>query len=195
MKLLIYDAEIQNAIPSRGQAPAQGVVYCQGWGDFEGMGVSVICAYQWEQGYRVFLEDNRHAFKDLAEDPDTLCVGFNNRVFDDRLLTRTLGIRIPPERSYDLLRAIRAARGDTPDAVSGPSLDELCKANFLPGKAGNSAFAPLLWQKGKVGQVVDHCLRDVLMTVKLIELVNAGRLRDPENGKILNVSPPHQVVI
>src|ERR1700731_232353 len=107
MKILVYDAEIVNAIPVKGQPPLPGVTYCKGWSDHEGMGVSVITAYLWDDGYRVFLADNFDGFKSLAERADVLCVGYNNRVFDDLLVRRALGVRIPENRSWDLLRAVR----------------------------------------------------------------------------------------
>lgn len=190
MKLLLYDAEICNAIPSRGEARLEGVKYCQGWGDHAGMGISVICAYLWDEGYRIFLADNLAAFKALAESADTLCVGYNNRSFDDLLVARTLGTTIPENRSWDLLRAIRVARGQAPGAPGGPSLDTLARANFLAGKSGDGAQVPILWQQGKLGQVIDYCLNDTRQLVKLVELVLAGRLRDPDSGRILAVALP-----
>jgi len=191
MSLMVYDCEIKNAIPERGRPPIDGIQYCAGWQDFAGMGVAVICAYVWPEGYRIFMADNFDAFRALAADDNTLCVGYNNHVFDDHLVAATLGFKIPEHRSYDLLGAIRVARGQHPRAVSGPSLHQLCQANFLPGKSGNGAFAPILWQKGKIGQVVDYALNDCRQTVLLLELAMAGRLRDPDSGRILNVTPPH----
>ncbi len=190
MRIVVYDAEIENAIPTKGEEPIPGIRYCHGWGDHEGMGISVLAAYVWEEGYRIFMKDNAEAFKSLAEAPDTVLVGFNNRVFDDLLVERCWGVAVSPSRSWDLLRAIRVARGDSPGSVGGPGLNRLCEANFLPPKAGHGAFAPILWQKGKVGQVIDYCLGDVLRTVKLVELVHAGRLRDPDSGRVLDVQFP-----
>lgn len=189
MKLVVYDAEIVNAIPEKGGTPLEGITYCKGWGDLAGMGVSVICAYVWDQGYRIFMADNFAAFKELVESPDTLCVGYNNHAFDDRLVGAALGIQIDDRRSWDLYGAVREARG-TSNGPHGPSLDTLCKANFLPGKTGNGSFAPLLWQKGKIGQVANYCLNDVMQTKQLVELVMAGRLRDPDSGRILAVALP-----
>lgn len=189
MKLVIYDAEIKNAIPEKGVAPLEGVTYCRGWGDHAGMGIAVICAYVWDEGYRVYLEDNLSAFKELVEAPDTLIVGFNNRSFDDQLL-EACGIHVPTNHSWDLLRAVRVARGMSPSGVSGPSLHILCQANFLAGKSGSGAFAPILWQRGKHGQVISYCLNDTIQLKKLIELVVVGRLRDPESGRVLNVQRP-----
>lgn len=195
MKLLVYDAEIMNAIPERHTPRLEDIRYCQGWGDHEGMGVSVICAYLFAEGqYRIFLGDNMAGFKVLAEDPETLCVGFNNRAFDDLLMERALRINISAHRSWDLLRAVRIARGEAPNGVGGPSLDTLCRANFLPGKSGSGAFAPVLWQRGAHGQVIDYALNDVIQTTKLVELVIAGRLRDHESGRVLPVTLPSSIV-
>lgn len=191
MKMMVYDAEIINAIPTKGAAPVPGVNYCQGWGDHVGMGVSVICAYVWDQGYRIFLADNMHAFRELAESPEILCVGFNNHAFDDPLVRRSLGINLEERRSWDLLRAVRVARGQDPGYIAGgPNLDSLAKANFLPGKNGSGAFAPHLWQQGKTGAVIDYALNDVIQTKKLIEAVLAGRLRDPDSGRLLVMPAP-----
>lgn len=188
--MVLYDAEIKNAIPEKGVAPLEGVTYCRGWHDKVGMGVSVICAYVWGEGYRVYLDDNMSAFKELVEAPETLLVGYNNKAFDDPLIEEALGIHVPVNHSYDLLRAVRIARGESGGSVGGPSLDRLCQANFLPGKNGSGAFAPILWQRGKHGQVISYCLQDVMMTKKLIELVIDGRLRDPDSGRILDAVRP-----
>jgi hypothetical protein len=190
MRIMVYDAEIENAIPTKDEAPLPGINYCKSWSDHAGMGVSVICAYLLDEGPRVFLKDNFSAFKALAEAPDVLCVGYNSHSFDDLLMARALGIHIAPGRSWDLLRAVRVARGQSPGAPGGPSLHNLCQANFLPGKSGSGAFAPILWQKGKLGQVVDYALNDVMQTYALLELVRVGRLRDADSGRILNVIWP-----
>jgi hypothetical protein len=189
MNLMIYDCEIENAILGKGEIPVPGIRYCAGFHDKANMGVSVICAYVWDQGYRVFLKDNMASFKALAEDPNTLCIGYNNRSFDNPLVDQALGIKIAPERSWDLYREVRVSRG-TSSAPHGPSLDTLARANFLPGKSGSGAMAPILWQQGKIGEVIDYCLGDVRLTVALVELVMAGKLRDPDSGRILITNAP-----
>jgi hypothetical protein len=191
MNLMVYDAEIVNAIPVKGEAREPEIGYCNGWTDYVGMEVSVICAYLWGEGYRVFCKDNFGAFNELAENPETLLVGFNNHSFDDRLIRACLGTDLDERRSWDLLEAVRVARGGSPGYIAGgPNLDKLCRANFLPGKRGDGARAPILWQQGKTGQVIDYGLNDVQQTKKLIELVLYGRLRDHESGRILSVPPP-----
>lgn len=189
MRIVVYDCEIKNAIPTKGQAPLEGITYCGGWGDKAGMGISVIAAYVWDQGYRIFMDDNMDAFKELAQDPETTLVGFNNAVFDDLLIEACLGIPRDDRRSWDLLRALRAARGPA-FGVGGPSLEALCLANFLPGKRGQGAMAPILWQRGKLGELVDYALDDVLKTKKLVELALMGELRDHETGRRMSLILP-----
>jgi hypothetical protein len=192
VKWVVYDAEIVNGILGKGagEIPVPGIQYCAGWTDYLGMGISVIAAYVWGEGYRIFLADNLEEFKVLAEAPDTLCIGFNNRAFDDRLLAAH-GIHVPERRSWDLLRAVRVARGGSADYLKGgPNLDKLCKANFLPGKSGDGAHAPVLWQQGYRGRVINYCLNDTLKTKKLIELVVDHRLRDHESGRVIPVALP-----
>ena len=41
MKLLIYDAEIINCVPTNGEQNPN-YTYCRGWSDFPNMGISVI---------------------------------------------------------------------------------------------------------------------------------------------------------
>ena len=45
-------------------------------------------------------------------------------------------------------------------------------------------MAPILWQRGAHGQVIDYCLGDILRTKKLIELALAVRLRDVASGRV-----------
>lgn len=187
MKLVVYDCEILNVIPNsmtRG-APEEGVKYCKGWGDFEGMGISVICAYVWGEGYRVFLADNLPEFTALAGAESTILVGFNNRAFDDKLVAAHSTF-VPEHRSWDLLREVRRAKGANPDAPGSGTggLNGLAIANFLQGKQ-STANAPRDWQQGLHGKVIDQCLNDVIITKKLVELALDYRLRDPATGRKL----------
>jgi hypothetical protein len=191
MNLVIYDCEIIRAIPDKRAGLIDGIAYCEGWSDHANMGVSVICAYVPREGYRVFLEDNFHEFKQLAEYQDTVCVGFNNRKFDDKLVLASGIAEIQPERSWDLLREIWRAAGLNPDSFGyhhgGFGLDAVAIANGLGGKSGNGALAPVLWQQGKIGAVIDYCLRDVMLTKKCIERAIAGELVNPKTGVEMSI--------
>ena len=184
MKAVVYDCEIVKAIPSSKEPVVPGVMYCGGWTDFAGMGVSVICAYEYEYDRcRVFLRDNFPEFAELACASDVV-IGFNNGGFDDKLVEANLDLVIPPQKSYDLLSEIWVASG-LGRRFAGPQyggfgLDACAKANGLPAKSGDGALAPVLWQQGKTGQVIDYCLRDVWLTKKLVDLVLWGAFKSPK---------------
>jgi hypothetical protein len=190
MNLLIYDCEIIRAIPDRRGPLISGIEYCEGWNDHAHMGVSVLCAYEWGVGYHVYLEDNFAEFKAKAEATDTISIGFNNRRFDDQLV-KHLGIDIPPWQSWDLLREIWISKGLNPDSFNprthGGGLDAVAMANGLGGKSGNGALAPVLWQQGKKGAVIDYCLRDVMLTKKCVERAIANQLICPVTGETMRL--------
>jgi hypothetical protein len=188
MKLMVYDCETRHAIPKKNAEAVPGVVYCGGWTDYAGMGVSVITAYVWGEGYRIFLEDNMDEFKVLAQDPNTILAGFHNHRFDDRLIAGALGVSIETTRSWDLLREIAKAVGVNPDGVPpGYGLSAMCEANFLERKTRSGAEAPLLWQGGELGKLIDYGLSDTIRTKKLIELAVEGKLRSPVNFRLLSI--------
>lgn len=58
-KIVVFDLEIRQAIPDRNGGNEPGIKYCGGWSDHAGMGISVICAYDYSTDrYRTFLKDN-----------------------------------------------------------------------------------------------------------------------------------------
>lgn len=196
--MIVYDCEIVKAIPSPREQPEPGVEYCNGWGDHAGMGISVIGVYDYAADrYGVYCKDNIHHFVDLVRHADVV-VGFNNGGFDELLLKACL-----PEayghatgKSYDLLSEVWVAAG-LPRRFGGPrsagyGLDALARANGLPGKTGSGTHAPVLWQRGMVGEVIDYCLHDVWLTKKLLDKVIETRwLNDPKTGRTLaNIVPP-----
>jgi hypothetical protein len=186
--MIVYDAEIASCIPDPMQDPVPGLVYCEGWQDFKGMGISVVCAYVAdERMVRVFLEDNLATFAELTR--DRVLVGFNNQGFDDHLLE---AFGIATAGSYDVLAEIRAVADGSRTYIKGVTragrkLDDVCAANLggANRKTGDGAFAPVLWQQGKRGQVIDYCLKDVLLLAKLIAKLPS--LIDPPTGITLQL--------
>jgi len=171
---IIYDCEIIKAIPNRDGSQVDGIAYCDGWRDFANMGISVIGVYDYaEDRYRVFCADNAVEFTKLCTARD-LCVGFNNIPFDNALIRATPGWNAPGDlKCYDLLREVWIAAGLGPEfnfkTHGGYGLDAVCEANFGTKKSGNGAFAPVLWQQGKIGEVIDYCLNDVRLTKQLFD--------------------------
>ena len=193
--LLVYDIEIIKAIPPRGGELEEGVEYCAGWDDHANMGVACIGAYDFETDRtRVFLADNIAEFEALAGERPV--AGFNSIKFDDQVC-RACGIEV--RTGYDLLVELWAAAGlgptFRPATHVGYGLDATAQANGLPGKTGHGALAPVQWQRGECGKVIDYCLEDVRLTVQLIrEVDERGSLECPKTGRMLDVRPPGNAV-
>jgi hypothetical protein len=201
MNIIIYDLEIIRGIPNRDGSKEDGIEYCGGWHDHANMGISVNGVYDYhENRYRVFTEDNRDEWAQLLKERDPVAIGFNSIPFDNAVLSAT-GWATPNEaRCYDVLRELWAAAGLGP-AFSYPShagygLDDTCKANSMPGKTGNGALAPVLWQRGQVGKVIDYCLTDVHRTKLLVDrIMGAEGLYSPKNGEWLAMRDVHDLHI
>jgi hypothetical protein len=126
MKTLIYDCEIINCIPSKYEENDKTLTYCKGWGDFEGMGISVIGTWRNfntlnpfgkyeafvnpENPYQYTRLGEMTCFKKLetlAQKADRI-IGFNSLSFDDKLVEAE---RISIKSNFDLLVKIRKATG------------------------------------------------------------------------------------
>lgn len=194
MNIIIYDLEIIRAIPNRDGSKEEGIEYCTGWHDHQNMGISVNGVYDYyEDRYRVFTDDNRDEWQHLLL-RNPIAVGFNSIPFDNAVLSQT-GWKVPEsETCYDILREQWMAAGLGPDfqypSHAGYGLDDTCKANKMPGKTGNGALAPILWQRAEIGKVIDYCLTDVHRTKLLLDrIINAGGLYSPKNGEWVNMRP------
>lgn len=200
--MIVYDLEILRAIPGRNGERIEGIEYCKGWHDHGSMGISVLCAYDYlEDRYRVFCLDNKAQWNALVLERRPLCVGFNNIPFDNSVLRETAGWNFPPEEEcYDLLRETWAAAGLGPEfsypSHAGYGLDAMCEVNFNLRKSGNGALAPVQWQQGDFGAVIDYCIMDVLLTRKLMDRVIEGKpLLDPKTGRELHLRAPESLAI
>lgn len=185
---LLYDCEIKKAIHGKSELRLEGIDYCEGWGDFAGMGISCIGAYDFTNGRtRLFMDDNYDEFQRLVADRE-LIIGFNNRRFDDKLCAAN-GITIPDEKAYDMLQELWRAANLSDSTYSSAThanfgLDRTCRVNLGLAKSGTGALAPILYQRRQLGQLVDYCLNDIFLEVELLELIvqNRGKLIDPRSG-------------
>jgi len=184
VRAVIYDTETIRSVPPRGKPRVEGIEYCKSWTDYEGMGISVVCAYDYGSDlYRIFMCDNAVQFQWLINRADVI-IGFNSLKFDNNLV-REFGINLPDSKSYDLLVEIWIAAGLAPTyqhgTHAGYSLNDCIRANFgiTKGACGGDG-APVKWQQGKIGIVTDYCLADVCGTKKLIDkIMSTGRITDP----------------
>lgn len=189
-KILVYDCEIIKAIRDPKKVDLAHIEYCNGWDDYENMGISVIginCINK-KNGFDLISNHNLwhntiQDFQMVLEGANVL-VGFNNQSFDDKLL-KANGFIIPEHIvNYDLLAEIWVGAGLGREFVypthAGFGLDAICKANGLGEKSGDGANAAILWQKGKHQEVIDYCVNDIKLTRKLFELIQEkGEIKDP----------------
>ena len=196
---LIYDIEIRKAVPSGAIKAGEldpGIEYCQGWHDHRNMGVACVGAYDFgSQRYRVFAEDNRAGFIELANQASVL-VGFNNIRFDDAVLNAS-GWRMPESvPRYDILNELWKAKGLDPanfsDAHKGHGLEACSMANGGTGKTGHGAEAPKDFQRGRWGSLIDYCLEDVRLTKRLFDRarIDQGILDPTDPSKFVDLTPP-----
>jgi len=176
--MIVYDVEIKKAIPNR-SPNVPGIDYCAGWGDYANMGISVVCTYDTQKmKYGVYCDDNSDDFKELITHqndirrPTQTFVSYNGLSFDNKVLAACWGVSFTPERCYDVLVEIWRAHGLGADyqypSHAGFSLDDVCVCNDLGVKSANGALAPIMWQRGLVGKVINYCLEDVRLTTKLL---------------------------
>ncbi len=186
--MIIYDLEIQNAVPSN-NIRLNDVKYCKGWDDHVGMGLACLCLYDYANDqYRIFDEFELDELKTIIVQAECI-VGFNHIRFDNKVL-QTYDVIIPENRCYDILREIARADG-TPDKIGGLSLNAVCQANFNISKNGDGANAPVLYQNGAYGKLYDYCLNDVRLTKRLLDkIIRTGRIINPRTGKEIFVRKP-----
>lgn len=198
MNILIYDCKIIKAVPVdyRNVEPIEGIEYCEGWKDFDNMGISVIGAYlSWEKEFIAFTDEPNvkrtskvlplSYFQDALNEADII-VGFNHISFDNNLI-KANGFEIPNEaKQYDILVEMWAAVGLGHEFVfphhAGFSLDQTCKVNGIGEKTGTGANAAVLWQRGHYQEVIDYCLHDVRLTLDLLRNIqeNDGWIVNPK---------------
>ena len=167
MKLdaVVYDLEIECAVPDHRSSIKPGVKYCQGWTDYAGMGVAVLCAYDLlEDRPHIYLADNLDDFAVLVESREHL-IGFNSLAFDDNVVAAQ-GIAV--KTTYDL--KVEAAGIIKGKRIPGRRLSDFARVNGCTqnGAVEDHAGIPELWQLGQRGVVIDECMGDVMTLVALV---------------------------
>jgi hypothetical protein len=192
--MIVLDVEIKKAILSRNEEPIPGIEYCGGWRDFANMGISCVCTYDTATHLsRVFLEEDLGSLAVYLYKKTT--AGFNSRRFDNKLLHEH-GIDVDDATHYDILEQIWVAQGLNPDKFNphthgGWGLDAVCSATLGLHKTGHGAAAPVWWQQGKRGKVIDYCLNDVWMEGQLLLHILAGGLINANGKETIRVALPY----
>jgi hypothetical protein len=166
---LCYDIEIVNAVPDKKRKPEPGIKYCSGWDDHKGMGVACVCVYDmWTREVRVFTKGNFEDMMELFSQREEI-VSYYGTKFDDKVL-KAAGFNI--KTTYDVCLLLRARTGE-PDkwergvSRGGMGLGEVAQANGFGAKREDGWKAPIMWQMGQYGRVIDYCIDDAMKTYKL----------------------------
>ncbi|AFC22526.1 putative exonuclease [Bdellovibrio phage phi1422] len=170
--IVVFDAEIKNEIDQKNI----------GWKDFDKMGISVACAFDYRSyEFGVYLDDNMGTLTDRLNEPGTLVVAFNQKGFDNPLLRKdsllvASGKVLKPDTDliqYDMLEESRKGSGGG-NFAKGHKLDDHLNAMGLPMKTDCGSQAPVMWQKGQYGQCITYCLGDVAREKMLFDRVYLG---------------------
>lgn len=193
-KILVYDLEICNAIPpKRAIDRLPDIKYCEGWDDFQGMGISAISWCLMEAAsftpieihVSQFSDDAALRFSDFIADDAIDIGGFNSTKFDDNLL-HAHGVYLTS--NFDILTLILRAAG-----VYGfeywkkglkYNLASIAHANGVE-KTGTGENAPILYQKNKISDLLLYCLNDAMIETNILTKLLNGTLIDPNTGSIL----------
>lgn len=189
--MIIYDCEIKKCIPQKSDNPVNPYVYnyCKGWGDFSGMGISCIVTYNTlSSEYKLYMDDNIHLFANDIIGAEGPFIGFNNAQFDNPLIASCVGKEIGDylaSNCYDIMR--NSILGFDPSKVNskkiimkGFSLNNFSNTNLGSAKTGSGELAPMLYQKGKIADLVNYCMMDVKLTLGLVRLIrDTGHLKHP----------------
>jgi hypothetical protein len=193
----VFDLEIIKAIPPKDAADRlDGIEYCNGWTDYQGMGISVGSLSFYDSDTGEISESialgtaNQLGWVLSNLDPVIKIGGFNSKKFDDKLLQAN-GIDL--ESDFDILEMVLSAAG-----LAGKNywsmtpkrsykLADIVAANGME-KTLNGELAPIEWQQGRKDVVIEYCRNDTAIEAGVLKLLLEGELIDPNTGDKLRFS-------
>lgn len=212
MKTIVFDLEIQKAIvpsPDKCTEADRALVAAgkavHGWNNSHKAGIASGVAYHAEADrYHIFGDrrDDHLRLVELLTDAERV-VGFNHWCFDYPLLAASTGVAMeeitdmsapPGERDIDLLQMIWGGiggnlfgKGNSLDAVSRATLGERGG-----GKNGSGAEAPLLYQQGLYGRLINYNVGDVDLTRRLLRFIEDHGYCINGEGKVIKPVHPRE---
>lgn len=200
MNALVYDIEIRRCIDD-GRSPREinpdtgrEYEYCNGWDDHFGMGIGVLCCWDFlTNRARVFSQENVAEFGELCKQRQ-VASGFNIHKFDNRIC-EAYGVTIPEYQSFDIYRAVLIAAGVDPSGITpgGRKLNDFARVNLGIQKIEDGRNAPKMWQRGEWAQLTTYCLDDVAIEASLFRKAINGTLIDPFTGQVVKLELPEVV--
>lgn len=200
---IVYDIEIQRCIPdTRNPAaaseinPTTGVPYkcCDGWTDYAGMGIGVLCAWDCLTNRPlVYDQSTLGQFAELVQQRQVV-TGFNIHKFDNNICA-AFGVEIKAWKVFDLYREALIACGLNPEerTPGGRNLNEFARINLGVKKREDGAEAPKMFQRGELARLATYGLDDVMIERALFMRAIKGTLIDPVTGSTLALSVPEQL--
>lgn len=197
-KIAVFDCEIKKRIED----------CSHGWSSHDEMGISVLVLFDYAtMRYRIFDDSNAQEAVNILYNYD-LVVGFNTVGFDWKLVAATWPKQIESRevrisdnatiahdgrasRDFDVLREIWISLGLNPNVFDprthgGYKLDDVAFETLGMRKTANGALAPVMYQEGRMAELVDYCVEDVRIEKSLFEFAfNHGFV--VRNGKVIKL--------
>lgn len=201
---VVYDVEVV-----RGPDEVEG-----GWENPEGMGFASAVTYSYsDDRYRFWMGEDPAKLNAFLQ--ARIAVSFNGVKFDSRVLLGndrpadrdpdgkvifSGGRRTNGWWNCDLLLEYIRARFGYPDVGSAEkrlgdkaihdgsfSLDGLAEGTFGQHKTGHGAKAPILYREGKIAELLEYNLQDVLLTKKLFDFVRQYGFVVDRVGRVVRI--------
>ena len=132
-----------------------------GWHRAERMGISVAVLYDsHEDAYSSYLEEEMGAMIKRLQEFD-LVIGFNNKRFDNQVLSAYTDFSLHSLPTLDLLEEVRNRLGYR------LSLNHLAEHTLGVKKSGDGLQALRWYKQGRIDKIIDYCRMDVEITKDL----------------------------
>lgn len=186
---VVVDVEIQKQIGQDGL----------GWDDTDKLGVACAVVYEYKTDrFRVYghTAEELEALRRRLTEADRVS-GYNIWKFDFPVIWGLAG-RLRAEhmkaKTNDLLRRIWQGLGHDPDVFNKSThgnwgLDVVAKGTLkAPGKIANGAQAPIWYQQGKYGPLINYCVDDVTLERDLTDFVDKyGYVVHGQTGQVVRL--------
>jgi DEAD/DEAH box helicase domain-containing protein len=148
-----------------------------------GVGLAVVYDFK-TQAWEVFFEKDIQSLADMLEKTDVV-LGYNSVGFDHVVLDCALGRRVEIKKELDLWEVIKARIGEERWPKGSWTLNGVCERTLGQGKEKIGEHAPALLMAGEMKKVIDYCIKDVKLTVRLWEFMKKyGYVVDPTGKKM-----------
>ncbi|MCB2211398.1 DEAD/DEAH box helicase [bacterium] len=136
-----------------------------GWQNIHLMRLAIGVIYERNTGnYLVYEEKDAEALIKRLQQAE-LVVGYNNKRFDNAVLTAYTGDDLRAMNNLDLLEEISNRHGFR------MKLDSLAQATLNAKKSADGLQSLAWWKEGKVKEIIEYCKMDVEVTWKLFDYI------------------------